>query len=422
MPSATDLPPAPGPPPVSAAPRSLPDRLRIPVTARAWHSLAGMVFSLILMFLFVTGTLSVFGHEIDWLANPAQRVAAAPGGKRPLGATWDAVRTQMPGAQVAMIQRPAGPRTADQVIVRMPDGGQRLVLVDPYRGTVQGEGSTRTAWLTLRELHRALSSPSRKVQFAVTLMVLPLAVILVTSLLLYRRFWRGFFRLPRRGARARAVLGDLHRLLGSWALIFMVPLVLTSGQFLVEFLGYGPAYYPGYMLPRTQQSALPESFSGADLDRAVGVAGATLPGLAVTDIMLPPDARMPIALRGELTAPLVRTVANSVYLDPASLAVRGAHRAEEIPAGLRLSEALRVVHYGSFAGLGSKLVWGVFGLVLSVLTALGALIYAERLVFLSERSDTVRARSRLGHVWAGMGPGKWIGLAVLAFAAVTTLR
>lgn len=422
-PSPPEIPPMQGRPvPVAAGSRTVLERLRIPVTARGWHSLAGMFFSLILMFLFVTGTLSVFGHEIDWLANPAQRVAATPQGKLSPGTTFDAVHREMPQAQVVMIQRPVGPRTADQVIVRLPDGGQRLVLVDPYRAVVQGVGSTRTAWLTLRELHRALSSPSRKVQFAVTLMTLPLAVILVTSLLLYRRFWRGFFLLPRRRARARAVLGDLHRLLGSWALIFLVPLVLTSGQFLIEFLGLGPAYYPGYMLPAAQQSPLPRGFSGGDLDRAVAVAGATLPGLAVTDIMLPPDARMPIALRGDLTAPLVRTVANSVYLDPASLTVRGAHRAEDISTGLRLSEALRLIHYGSFAGLTGKIVWGIFGLVLSVLTALGAMIYAERLVFLSERADTVRPRSRPGHVWAGMGLGKWIGLAVLAFAAIATLR
>ncbi len=396
--------------------------LRIPVTARGWHSLTGMFFSLILMFLFVTGTLSVFGHEIDWLTNPAQRVEVAPEGKLTLGATYDAVRLEVPEAQVALIQRVAGPRTADQTIVVMPDGSQRLVLVDPYRGEVQGVGSTRNVWFTLRELHRALSSPSTKVQTAVAAMTLPLAVMLISSLLLYRRFYRGFFRLPRRGARKRAVLGDLHRLLGCWALIFMVPLVLTSAEFLVELLGYGPAYYPGYTLMGEERSALPTGFSGDDLDRAVTVAETTLPGLAVTDAALPTNDRMPIALRGDLTAPLVRSVANSVYLDPVSLTVRGAHRAEDISTGLRLFEAARVVHFGSFAALPGKVVWGIFGVALSTLTALGALIYAERLVFMSERSDSIRQRSRLGHVWAGMGLGKWIGLAVLAFAAFTTLR
>ena len=428
--------------------RSLLERLRIPVTARGWHSLMAMFFALILMFLFVTGTLSVMGHEIDWLMTKAQRVTAAPEGKQSLGASYDAARGRMPGAQVVMIERPAGPRTADQVTLLLPDGSRLLALVDPYRGVVQGTSSARTAWLTLRELHRALSSPSRKVQFAVTLMVLPLAVILVSSLLLYRRFYRGFFRLPRRGARARAVLGDLHRLLGCWALIFMVPLVLTSGEFMIEFLGMGPAYYPSHMLPGGQAAPLPAGFSGADLDRAVALATRTLPGLVVSDVTLPLDARMPIALRGDLTGLLVRSVANAVYVDPVHLSLRGFHRAEDIGTHLRLYEALRLIHYGSFAGLPGKIIWAVFGLVLSVLMALGAMIYAERLVFRTERSATgpeperspptpsrpvpsrpvpsrpVPSRpvpSRLGHIWAGMGLGKWLGLAVLAFAAVATL-
>lgn len=407
---------------VAAAVVGLLTRLRIPVRARDWHSLLGMFFALILMFLFVTGTLSVFGREIDWLANPAQRVAALPSGKLSLGTSYDAAREGMPEATVVMIERPAGPRTADRVTVRLPDGARRLILVDPYRGAVQGVASTRTAWFTLRELHRALSSPSRKVQLAVSLMTVPLAVILVTSLLLYRRFWRGFFRLPRRGAGARALLGDLHRLIGCWALIFLVPLVLTSGQFMAELLGYGPANYPAYMLPKTEQAPMPAAFSGADVDRAVGTAKAAMPGLDVTEFMAPLDARMPIVLRGDMTAPLVRTVANSVYLDPVTLAPRGFHQAEDLSAGRRFSEAMRVIHFGNFAGLPSKLVWGIFGLVLSVLTALGAMIYAERLVFQSERSAKVAARSRLGHVWAGMGLGKWVGLAMLAFAAFTTLR
>lgn len=410
--------------------RALLERLGIPVTARGWHSLMAMFFALILMFLFVTGTLSVFGHEIDWLINPAQRVAVAPEvavqGKQPLGASYDAVRRGVPEAQVVMIQRPPGLRTADQITLLLPDGSQRLALVDPYRSpspeAVQGTGSVRTAWLTLRELHRALSSPSRKVQFAVTLMVLPLAVILLTSLLLYRRFYRGFFRLPRRGARARAVLGDLHRLLGSWALIFMVPLVLSSGEFMIEFMGLGPAYYPSHMLPRDQAAPLPADFSGADLDRAVALAAAALPGLVVTDVTLPTNARMPVALRGDLTGLLVRSVANSVYLDPATLSLRGFHRAEDSGLHLRLYEALRLIHYGSFGGLPVKILWGVFGLVLSALMALGAMIHAERLVFMAERSEAVRTRSRLGHIWAGMGFGKWLGLAMLAFATFTTLR
>ena len=398
-------------------------RLRIPVTARGWHSLFGMGFLLILMFLFVTGTLSVFGREIDWLVNPAQRVVPADTGKLPFGASFDAVRVQIPDALILNIIRMPGARYADQVTVALPDRqGRRLLLVDPYVGQVTGIGSPNTVWFVLRELHRGLSSKSDKVRLAVAGMALPLGGILVTSLWLYRRFYAGLFRWPRKGARRRAVLGDLHRLIGAWVLIFLVPLVLTSLIFALELVGISGGPYPAYMAMGTRDTGLPDGFAGADLDRMVAAAVDHYPGLVVTDVALPAQAMQPVVVRGDLSALLVRSVANAVYFDPATSAIRGAHRGEDISAGLRLYEASRTLHYGSFGGLPSRILWAVFGSALSVLAVLGALIYAERLVFMADRSDSIRTRSRLGHVWAGMGLGNWLGLAVLALAFALTLR
>lgn len=397
--------------------------LRIPVTARGWHSLFGMGFLLILMFLFVTGTLSVFGREIDWLVNPAQRVVPADTGKLPFGASFDAVRARAPAAVILNIIRMPGARYADQVTVALPDRqGRRLVLVDPYVGQVTGIGSTNTVWFVLRELHRGLSSKSDKVRLAVAGMALPLGGILVTSLWLYRRFYAGLFRWPRKGARRRAVLGDLHRLIGAWSVIFLLPLVLTSLVFAFELVGLSGGPYPDYMAMGSSATDLPDGFAGADLDRMVAAATDLYPGLVVTDIALPVQAMQPVVVRGDLSALLVRSVANAVYFDSATQTIRGAHRGEDLSGGLRLFEASRTLHFGSFAGLPSRILWAIFGSALSVLAVLGALIYAERLVFMAERSDSIRTRSRLGHVWAGMGPGKWLGLAVIALALALTLR
>ena len=397
--------------------------MRIPVTVRGWHSLLGMGFLLILMFLFVTGTVSVFGREIDWLVNPAQRVVPAETGKLPFGASFDAVRAQVPDAVILNIIRMPGARYADQVTIALPDRqGQRLVLVDPYAGQVTGIGSPNTVWFVLRELHRGLSSKSDKVRLAVAGMAVPLGGVLVTSLLLYRRFYAGLFRWPRKGARRRAVLGDLHRLIGAWSVIFLLPLVLTSLVFAFELVGISGGPYPDYMAMGTSDTALPAGFAGADLDRMVAAATDLYPGLVVTDIALPVQPMQPVVVRGDLSALLVRSVANAVYFDIETQAIRGAHRGEDLSAGLRLYEASRTLHFGSFAGLPSRILWAVFGSALTVLAVLGALIYAERLVFMAERSDSIRTRSRLGHVWAGMGAGKWLGLAVIALALALTLR
>lgn len=397
--------------------KSLLRKLHIPVTARDWHSLIGMFLLLALMFLFVTGTLSVFGREIDWLFTSEQRVAVGSEDKQGFGAIYDAVEAAYPEAQQLMILRQPGARFADQVTVTIAEQGRAIVYVDPYRAATQGIGPVNNLWKTLRELHRGLSSEKRKVELVVTLMALPLAVMLVTCLMLYPRFYRGFFRLPRRGARLRAQLSDLHRLIGAWSVVFLTVLVVTSTEFMIEYIGLGPSFYQSYRDPAgTGAPPLPVGFAGADLERAVALAQETLPGLRITDIALPAEAGDPLTVRGDLTSPMVRSAANSVYFDPATLTLRGAHRAETIGAPLWLFEAMRILHYGSFGGVTSRILWLVFGLALSVLAALGALIYAERLTFMSERSDRYVRRTRLGHVWAGMGLGKWVCFAGLAAA------
>ena len=200
--------------------------------------------------------------------------------------------------------------------------------------------------------------------------------------------------------------------------MFMTVVVLTSTQFMVEILGFGPTFYPNYKVtPGAGEPAIPEGFDGASLDLAVSKAREVYPELDVSDIALPKAAGDPLAIRGDLSAALVRASANSVNFDPATLAIRGAYKAETSGTPLRVFEAVRVIHYGSFGGFATRILWLIFGLGVSVLLALGALIFAERQTFMSERSDKVPTRSRPGHIWTGMGVGKWVGL-IVVFAAV----
>ena len=50
---------------------------------------------------------------------------------------------------------------------------------------------------------------------------------LVTGLITYRKFWRGFFRKPRR-RNLRTLMGDLHRLGGLWSIWFLVIMIDTG--------------------------------------------------------------------------------------------------------------------------------------------------------------------------------------------------
>ena len=395
--------------------------LRQKMNVRDLHSAFGLFFSLIYLYLFVTGTLSVFSREIDWLANPVARVVPIESDKLQPGQVYDAVKQSRPDWNIVRIVRSPAARYADQVYIRRNEL-DRLAWVDPYRGEVRGITSTHTFNSTLKELHRALSSPSKYVKFAVTAVSIPLAASVILGLMLYRRFWKGFLTKPRFHARRRAVLSDLHRLVGIWTLIFLAPLILTSFNFMLEIAGYSPPPAPVYGSVMERSDLLPSGFSGRDLDQAYQAARQTYPNLRISLIDLPSDENAALIFRGDLEAILVRPTANAVFVDPSNIHVTGSYRAEELSTHQRIFELSRTVHIGTWGGTASRIGWFLFGLALTFLTALGAMIHAEKMVMRDTRSAHPSKRGRFGFYWVGMGLGKWLWLAVFAYTLVMTLR
>src|SRR3546814_3107601 len=66
---------------------------------------------------------------------------------------------------------------------------------------------------------------------------LPLLVSLVTGLVVYKRFWKGFFRPTLRIRHgARIFWGDFHRLSGIWSIWFIAVISITGTWFLIQAL------------------------------------------------------------------------------------------------------------------------------------------------------------------------------------------
>ena len=399
------------------------------MSLRVLHGYVGLFFCAALTFLSITGTLAVFSNEIDWLVRSEMRVAPADE-KAPVGQSLDAVRAAQPDAQPITLVRFPGTRTADRVLVSAPDAGQRFVWVDPYSGAVRGTTSMTTVKDVLRELHRSLSTKDRLVQVVVAAVSVPLALSVVTGLLIYRRFWTGFFRMPRWSGRRRAVLSDLHRLIAVWSLPFLAAVLFTSLIFLSEMAGFGPYLRQAPQVEPARAEALPPGFSGAQLDQAVALTRARIPGFQLRDVKFPQTATQPLSIRGTDGTLLVRSDSSQLHVDPAALfPVEGTAEPDGVtlqPAAdmgkrLRLFEAVRVVHYGTLAGLPTRILWVVFGLGLTTLGILGALVAVERLRKEFEVKGRV-ARSGVRHVMSGPGVGNWLGLLAIVAAIALAVR
>lgn len=342
------------------------------------HAWIGLKLSLCLFVILFSGTLAVLGNEIDWLADPAMRAETAAGE----GASWGTIAANagaaVPGGRIDLIERGPDPWFATVVVMQAPDGHRRRVLVDPATGTVNRVASFGSVQRFLRDFHRRFMLPVAIGLPLVSAFALLMGASLVTGLVSYKKFWRGFFRKPRTGT-LRTTAGDLHRLGGLWSIWFLSLIVATSIWYLVElFGGAAPPLLPLESDAKGTEAVLAQPV-GADLDRLAAQARAAYPDLTIRRVLYPFPGMGSIGFQGEAGTALTTEKADAVFVDPASGAVTMQVLGKTLGAHARISEMADPIHFGTWGGLASKAVWFVFGLFLTGLAVTGAVIYAARL-------------------------------------------
>ncbi len=174
------------------------------------HSWLALPIWFFVLIVCVTGTLAVVSQEIVWLVNPEMR-ASKPSDDAQL-LSYDqviaAIKHAQPQTQVQGIVRPDESHFALEVSVTYPDGRPDKVYVNPYSGVIQGSAPTFNFRGFTRALHGWWLVPFTNGYswgwYLVSLLGLPLLTSLVTGLVVYKRFWKGFFRPTlriRHGAR-----------------------------------------------------------------------------------------------------------------------------------------------------------------------------------------------------------------------------
>lgn len=101
---------------------------------------------------------------------------------------------------------------------------------------------------------------------------------------------------------------------------------------------------------------------------------------------------------GQDRAWLVRDRANGVAIDGKSGRVLMTLDGRELTAHQRISEMADPLHFGTFGGLATKVIWFLFGTILTGMSVTGTIIYARRLAK-SDKLETSTARV----AWSGMG-------------------
>ncbi|WP_040547870.1 PepSY-associated TM helix domain-containing protein [Pusillimonas noertemannii] len=353
------------------------------------HSWLALPLWVFVFFVCVTGTIATVSQEIVWLANPAVRANAPSDDAQMLGydAILEVIEREHPGAVVEFISRPVKSQFALTARVAYPDATEASLYVNPYTGQIQGSTSGFSFQQFMRALHGWLLVPFTEGfslgWYIVAFLGIPMLASLVTGLVVYKRFWRGFLK-PKLRLRqgGRVFWGDFHRLAGIWSIPFIAIIGVTSIWFLIQavlfdnqisFSTFGvPPIVAREDIPVVAAGQPPP---GITLDRAAQIAQQTFPDLEASFVSLPSNAYDHIRVGGRGAYPLLF---ETMSINPYTGAVEHTRRVSDRSTLELVTGSMRPLHTGDFAGTWLKLVYAFFGLLLSMMVFSGMLIWTKR--------------------------------------------
>lgn len=401
-------------------------RSRLWFLAHSWLALPIWFFVLAVC---VTGTVAVISQELVWLANPEVRAPKPSDDARPLNfdEIIKTIHEAQPELDIRYILRPDEAYLALQVQVSRPDHSTRNLYVNPYTGKIQGVQSFDFRGF-LRALHGWWLVPVTRGYpwgwYLVSALALPMLASLVTGLVVYKRFWKGFLKPTLRfNHGARVFWGDCHRLGGIWSIWFILLISITGSWFLIQ-----PFLADNHITMSRNKVAtslayekVPTSHSGrpgiVSLEHALSNVMAQIPAFQASFVRMPGNAFDTVSFRGRSSYPLVYdTVSTSPYSGTVQSARTLAHRS----AFELVTESMRPLHTGDFGGLWLKGIWFLFGLVLSVLILSGLLIWSKRtavatasaLKRAARKNETIEPAS----AWRSLWPAWRFHLSILLIA------
>ncbi len=241
----------------------------------------------------------------------------------------------------------------------------------------------------------------------------------MSGILAHPRVLKDAFHLRLGGSR-RLQEADLHNRLGIWALPFHVVIALTGALLGLSTLIVGVL---AMLLYRGDTAKVYGLF--IDAPPAVNAAPAPLPPLAT--LLAEARHRAPgaephqliIENAGRIDARITVTSERDRLLvpqDTTSFDAIGRVLKDEHPrdlvAGTRILGGIGQLHFGWYGGSPVRIIYGLLGLALCVLTSSGVTIWLAR------RRDRGRAVPQWERLWAAVAWGQPLALALAALAAI----
>lgn len=374
------------------------------------HSWIGIRLSILFFIVCFSGTLATLSNEMDWLFN--SEIRATP--QEELASRnliMENFKKAYPEGQITFWNHTEEAYLCD-ILQKKENGIRTYVFANPYTGEIQGE-SQMTIQRFFRNLHYFLFIPFQIGNFTVLIFGFMLLISLVTALVFYKKWWQKLFEL-KTGKGPLVFLRSLHRLVGVWSVPFTLLFSITGIWYFLErtnTAGIGRIANPRSpkieVLEKAKETEEGIDSKTLDYDRAIQIAKVQIPNLKLGFIVPSRGTSGTIYITGKSEVPLVRPRANRVYINPNTYEVVSVQKATEIGAIMYLNDIADPLHFGSWGGLATKIIWFILGAGITSLVGSGIWITLKR--------KAVKRKKNNKKVMGAWGYVNWSIFAVMLF-------
>ena len=359
------------------------------------HLVLGLSVGLLMSITCLTGSLIVYKPEIESLTLGAVShvVPIANRATVSLQSAYDLVQQSRPDCKIVQAYLHPEPDLAWSFDLNCRIRGRIVVYIDKYRGSITGEDHFQGKWTQwIYDLHvRLLSGVTGESINGVAALLL--VILAATGLVVWWpgiKLWRSGLRIEWR-ARWRRQNYDLHRLTGFFTSLLLMFVALTGAYFAFpkayEAIVAWAANQPSVLLaPRIKEGPLRR----ISLDAVYATAVKAMPVGETTLFTFPQTKTAPYSVRRMLPGDWRRTGNNLVYVDQYTGHVIRLNYHRDLPAPIRLIRDISPLHFGTFFGNTTRILWIILGVAPAILYITGLLMWWNRSIL-----PALRRRRRL---------------------------
>ena len=332
------------------------------------HSWIGLIVGIFIAIMGLTGSGIVFMHELDHTLNPALMHITPQEQLLSIDLIIAPVIRSHPNLAIDSIELPQ--TSSDPVVVMMKTAqGERLeTYINPYTAIILGERIWEKSIVGfMHTLHYTLFA-GKIGKIVVGVEGLLFLVVSLTGMLL----WTGWRRLNAgvriRWNSPRFINFDLHNLVGFCSGLFLILLSLTGTSIVLVQLALTP---PDIATPEIVQPIL-------QLQSVLQTADLALPGGKISSVAFDSDGKT-ILLRKKLPEQQTGIFdLNTIEIDRATGKVISATKVIEPPPMFKVILTIVDLHYGTWGGLTSQILYIVIGFIPTLLMVTGFLLWKRQ--------------------------------------------